>query len=270
MCNVFLPTDIILMLVAFLDVKTACRFSVACHLFNGLTRAYVRFYQSLDNVSRTKDVYGLFAMSLPRRSGGVNQEPLRHYFKKAMVLTLDPYTFINTEVLLASRERGYKRITCNLLKLVGADCIFKITPDAARVLCLVLQDTTHIDSFIFTSQPNERDKRSTFNPRDSFGDDIATIFATNLPRNRFRLLYIAGGFGQNGTKVLLENVLSFMCDVYDAESKDTFIKGLMQYQLERSDAEWYRQQLRTHGEESMRGSHLGTNFLGRMTRIWTP
>lgn len=111
--------------------------------------------------------------------------------------------------------------------------VFPITQLAARTLCQVIQETPEIDALIFISLPKldstkgePSQKERSLLAEHSFGDNIAQILAENLPRDRFKMLRIGGGFSAVGSQVLLKNLPSLLSPA-PLDPKDVSTCGLL-------------------------------------------
>jgi hypothetical protein len=115
---------------------------------------------------------------------------------------------------------------------------FKMTPEAAKTLCQLIRETPEIDGLIIGSQPSsesanadieeEREipqERLSAWAQESFDDAIAKILARDLPAGRFKMLQIAGGFGNEGARALAERLPALLTHE-PIDPKDILVSGL--------------------------------------------
>lgn len=206
--------------------------------------------QKIQQYCKEGKLYELLALDLPEIA--TTNAHFKAY-KEALKTTLQAYIFLNTASSIDDK--------CGFLKITGEDfsdmhrspipnaspyeikksSLFKITPVAAKALCMAIAENKEINSLILASAnanlpQNELDeddlefefiegnnKPSLVNSR-FFSDEVARIFADNLPMNRFRLLHIAGDFGNAGATVLA-NRLSHLLVPYPTEIGGVKILG---------------------------------------------
>jgi hypothetical protein len=244
-----LPPEILENLFSYLDPRSLCRCAQVDRKFQNLTYIHTQFFKQLHLLSLSKDVYGLFALEIPYQLK--NNPNAFSLLTRALKTSLQFYVFM--DALASLRLRGFVATEYNLLKLVGKDyrniqkeeildenvdsqfCItplsayekaaspfqleteerisFSLTQDAAKILCLFLQENTEINSLVLISQPNkqQQDKIASFEDvvlllNQCFGDDCAKILAENIPRYRFKMFIIAGGFGDEGVRAIRKNL----------------------------------------------------------------
>jgi hypothetical protein len=151
-------------------------------------------------LSYTPSKYSLYPLLAQRLAPS---EETKDYLK----LALEPYT--TSSVSQNGEERQF-------LKIIGIPAeeliekeqstysyknnkTFPLAASSADLLCEIIRESPQIDQLMLVSNQGKK-------PSPSFGDDVAEVLASGLPKKRFSTLVVSGSFGNTGASILLDAI----------------------------------------------------------------